>query len=317
MTEISVVVPVYGCCDCLFELHRRLCASVSEVSDDFELVFVDDHSPDGAWQVLTELARDDDRVRAVRLSRNFGQDAAITAGLARSRGRWAVVLDCDLEEPPESIPRLYRRALEGFDIVQGVRLGWKHSWGRRLASRAYRYLMLETERRPEYGNLSILSRQVVDAFLTLGDHAREYQLMLDWLGFRRATVPFKHQRRPVGHSSYTFRRLLRTAAAGMFFRTTVFLRWIVFLGFLIAGAGVLLAGYLVYSYFTSDTPKGYTSLIVLLLVLGGFVIVSVGVVGLYVGRIFDQVRGRPLFVVERELSGAALPEAEEQRPVVR
>jgi dolichol-phosphate mannosyltransferase len=321
VTEISIVVPVYGCRDCLEELNRRLCESTSEITSDFQIVYVDDRSPDGAWETLCKLASADSRVVAIRLSRNFGQDAAITAGLARSNGRWTVVLDCDLEEPPEMIPRLYRRALDGYDIVQGVRVGWKHSRFRRLMSRLYRYLMLESDPRPRFSNLSILSRRVVDSFLTLGDREREYQLMLDWLGFSRATIPFEHQQRPVGRSAYTVRRLLRAAAAGMFFRTTVLLRWIVFLGFVIATAGVLLAGYLVYSYFASDTPKGYTSVVVLLLILVGFVIVSIGVVGLYVGRIFDQVKGRPLFVVEREVSGSDLStvidHAVEQRPVVR
>jgi dolichol-phosphate mannosyltransferase len=231
------------------------------------------------------------------------------------------VLDCDLEEPPEAIPRLYRRALDGYDVVQGVRVGSKHSLLRRFTSRLYRYVMLESEARPEYGNLSILSRPVVDAFLRLGDREREYQLMLDWLGFRKSTIPFEHQQRPAGRSAYTLRRLVRTAAAGMFFRTTVLLRWVVFLGFLIALAGVMLAGYVVFSYFTNDTPKGYTSLAVLFLILIGFVIVSVGIVGLYVGRIFDQVKGRPLFVVEREITRTDLPPLfdpdSEQRPVVR
>jgi dolichol-phosphate mannosyltransferase len=321
VTEISIVVPVYGCRDCLQELHRRLCDSASEITSDFQIVYVDDRSPDGAWETLSKIASADPRVVAIRLSRNFGQDAAITAGLARSNGQWTAVLDCDLEEPPEMIPRLYRRALDGYDIVQGVRVVWKHSRFRRLMSRLYRYLMLESDPKPSYSNLSILSRRVVDSFLRLGDREREYQLMLDWLGFSRATIPFEHQERPVGRSAYTLRRLVRAAAAGMFFRTTVLLRWIVFLGFVIAVAGVLLAGYLLYSYFVSDTPKGYTSVVVLLLILVGFVIVSIGVVGLYVGRIFDQVRGRPLFVVEREISMSDLSprshHAVEQPPVAR
>ena len=129
--EISVVVPVFGCAGCLHQLHRRLVASVGSITGDYELIFVDDRSEDGAWDVLRALAARDPRVRALRLSRNFGQAAAITAGLDASRGRWTVVMDCDLEEPPEAIPAFYAKALEGFDLVRGVRSDWKHGPARR------------------------------------------------------------------------------------------------------------------------------------------------------------------------------------------
>lgn len=300
MIELSIVVPVYGCGDCLSALYTRLCASASQIAGDFELIFVDDRSPDGSWDVLCELARSDGRVRAFRLSRNFGQVAAITAGLSRSAGRWTVVIDCDLEEPPEAIPRLYEKAREGYDVVFGTRTSWKHPWVRRLGSRLYRSLMLESGNGAEYGTLSILSRKVVGAFLELRDKDREYVVALDWLGFRRAAVEFEHAQRPSGESSYGLRRLVSTAVAGMFFRTTVLLRWVVLLGFLIAVSGVGLAVYNIAAYFSHEQPSGYTSLVVLLLVLVGFVIVSLGVVGLYVGRIFEQVKGRPLFVIDEQ-----------------
>jgi polyisoprenyl-phosphate glycosyltransferase len=299
MLEISVVVPVYGCRSCLHALHKRLHASLSSITSSFELIFVDDSSPDGAWEDLSAMAESSPEVKAFGLSRNFGQDAAITAGLAKASGRWTVVLDCDLQEPPEAIPRLYAKAQEGYDLVRTTRSKRGHPRSRRWASRAYRRLFLGNDSGREYSTMSMLSREVVNAFVSMRDRDREYALVLDWLGFRSTSVEIEFAERADGPSAYTLRRLLNVALSGMFFRTTVLLRAVVFLGFLIAALGIGLAAFNVYYYFAGHQPAGYTSLAVLLLLLAGFIIISVGVVGLYVGRIFEQVKSRPLFIVSR------------------
>jgi glycosyltransferase involved in cell wall biosynthesis len=303
--QLSVVVPVYGCGDCLTALHDRLTRSVASITDRYEFVFIDDRSLDDGWAVLRRLAEADPHVRAFRLSRNFGQDAAITAGLAKARGEWAVVMDCDLQEAPEDIPRLWAAAGEGYEIVRTTRRGWRHSRFRRATSRLYRRLTLETDVRPDYSNLSLLSRRVVDAFLRLRDRDREYMIALDWLGFDSTTIEIEHHERHAGESGYTLERLLRVALDGMFFRSTVLLRVVVLLGFIVALVGIVLAGFEIVDYFVEKNKvvPGYTSLAVLLLVLAGFIIVSVGVVGLYVGRIFEQVKDRPLFLIDAEAGG--------------
>jgi glycosyltransferase involved in cell wall biosynthesis len=303
--ELSVVVPVYACASCLSALHQRLTRSVAEVTDRYELVFVDDRSLDDAWSRLLELADGDSHVRAFRLSRNFGQHAAITAGLTQARGRWAVVMDCDLQEAPEDIPRLWAAAGEGYEVVRTVRRGRHHPPLKRWASRVYRRLTLETDTRPDYSTLSLISRRVIDAFLRLRDKDREYMIALDWLGFDATTIEIDHAERHDGTSGYTFRRLVSVALDGMFFRSTVLLRVVVLVGFLVALAGVLLAAFEVVDYFAEpdSSVPGYTSLAVLFLVLAGFIIVSVGVVGLYVGRIFEQVKDRPLFLIDSEAQG--------------
>ena len=308
--ELSVVVPVYGCADCLLALHDRLSRSVTEVSERYELVFIDDRSVDGGWDVLCSLARRDPHVRAFRLSRNFGQDAAITAGLAQARGEWAVVMDCDLQEAPEDIPRLWAAAREGYDVVRSVRRGWRHSAFRRWTSRLYRQLTMETDVRPDYSNLSLLSRRVIDAFLRLRDRDREYMIALDWLGFDSTTIEIDHAERYAGKSGYSLRRLVRVALDGMFFQSTVLLRVVVLVGFLVAGAGAVLAVYEVIDYFAEPGQRvaGFASLAVLTLFLAGFIIVSIGVVGLYVGRIFEQVKDRPLYLIDGE--AAAGPDRE-------
>lgn len=306
--ELSVVVPVYGCAQCLQRLHERLTASVSAITDHYELVFVDDRSVDGGWGVLQGLASADPHVRAFRLSRNFGQHAAITAGLAQARGQWAVVMDCDLQEAPEDIPRLWAAAREGYDVVRAVRRGRRHPPAKRWASRAYRRLTMDGQT-PDYSTLSLISRQVIDAFLRLRDRDREYMIALDWLGFDETTVEIEHAERHGGHSGYTWSRMVRVAFDGMFFRSTVLLRLVVCLGFVVALAGLGLAAFEVVDYLAGPNKAvpGYASLVVLLLVLAGFIIVSIGVVGLYVGRIFEQVKDRPLFVIDARADGEFSP----------
>jgi dolichol-phosphate mannosyltransferase len=278
---------------------------VGEITDSYELIFVDDRSLDDGWTKLSELGRVDSHVRAFRLSRNFGQHAAITAGLSKARGRWAVVMDCDLQESPEDIPRLWAAAGEGYDVVRTIRRDRQHSPMKRWASRLYRRLTLETDTRPDYSTLSLISRRVIDAFLRLRDQDREYMIVLDWLGFDGTTIEIDHAERYEGKSGYTFRRLIQVALDGMFFRSTVLLRVVVLVGFLVALAGALLAVYEIIAYFAEPdlSVPGYTSLAVLFLLLAGVIIVSVGVVGLYVARIFEQVKDRPLFLIDAEAQG--------------
>lgn len=302
--ELSVVVPVYRCAECIRPLHRRLTVTLRNLAPAHEIIFVDDRSPDGAWNVLNELAREDSSVRALRLSRNFGQQAAITAGIAASRSRWTVVMDCDLQDPPEVVPELYGRALEGFDIVLARRRAKKHSFFRLLAARIYFKfiaLFLGVRISGEYGSFSIISAKVREAFLRVPDQDRHYLPILLWLGFEHTSIEYEHGERHAGESSYSLRALIRLAVEGVFFQTASLLRWIVYLGFGVAFAGLLLAIALVVLAIVVNPPPGWTSLAVLLLLIGGFIIVSTGVTGLYIGKIFQQVKNRPLYLIDEEI----------------
>lgn len=309
MMELSVVIPVYGCDACLSELHRRLRGVLGGMTQDHEIVFVDDGSPDGAWDTLTRLAERDGHVRLLRLSRNFGQHAAITAGLAETSGRWVAVMDCDLQDPPEYLPELYAKAQEGHEVVLGRRRQRRGSWLRRTTGAAYHRLrnrLVNTDMHLNYTNLSLISRKVVDAFLEVRDKDRQYLLIVNWLGFSRATIEVDQDERFAGRSAYSWRSLVRVAVDGMFFQSTALLRWIVYLGFVLAALGVLLASYTMLVYILGRPLPDWTGLPVLLLILSGFIIVSTGVSGLYVGKIFDQVKGRPLYVIDtRVVDGVA------------
>jgi glycosyltransferase involved in cell wall biosynthesis len=304
VTELSVVVPVYGCDSCLRALHSRLRAAIETITADFELIFIDDRSPDEAWNTLQDVARCDSSVRALRLSRNFGQHAAITAGLARSRGSWTVVMDCDLQDPPEKIPDLYAKAREGHDIVLCERRARSQPLSRRVAARTYlglARLFLKTSMHGDYTNLSIISAKVRDAFLRLRDKDRQYLLILLWLGFEAATIEVEPAERYAGQSSYSFGQLIRVAADGLFFQTTALLRWIVYGGFVLAALGGLLVAFTLTVLAAGRDLPDWTALPILILLLAGFIVVSTGVTGLYIGKIFDQVKDRPLFVVDEEI----------------
>jgi len=306
---LTVVVPIYRCDECLLELQARLRVALDAIATEYEILYVDDRSPDGAWATLTSLAAADDHVRAIRLSRNFGQQAAITAGLAHSRGRYTVVMDCDLQDPPEAIPELYAKALEGYDIVLARRAERRHSLGRRLGARIYAKLLealAGVEISSAYGAFSIVSERAKAAFLEIKDSDRHYVPILHWLGFERAEIEVRHAERFAGTSAYSFRELVGHAVQGIFFQTTTLLRWIVYAGFLLALTGLVLAIAFVVSYLllSPGIPPGWTSLVVLLLVIGGFIIISTGVTGLYIGKIFSQVKERPLYIVEQEVGRA-------------
>ena len=303
--KLSVVVPVFNCCDCLHALHQRLTETLRALDREYEVVFIDDRSHDAGWSVIKELAALDPLVSAVRLSRNFGQSAALTAGIARATGDWIVLMDCDLQDRPEDIPRMLEKAAEGNEIIFTRRSNRDQSAFRRLAADAYfrlRNRVLGVDLPRDLGSLFLLSRKAANAFLQIRDRDRQHGLMLAWLGFDNDSITVAHDPRHSGQSSYTLRKLLSVALEGVFFQTTLLLRWIVYFGFAVAAAGLVFAVVVIAQYFTVDALPGWTSIMVLLLILGGVILVSIGVAALYIGRIFEQVKERPLYVVDDEIA---------------
>lgn len=301
--ELSVVVPSYGCRDCLEDLCTRVHQVLLPLVSSFELVIVDDRSPDDSWAVTEELAKRHPYVRGVRLSRNFGQHIAITAGLASARGNYVVVMDCDLQDPPERIPHLLQEIRKGYDLVLARRVERSHSAFRRWSAKLYFRLMGAVTGESldgSYGTFSILSRKVVDAFLRFGERERHYLFILRWLGFNCGTVEYAHADRHAGRSSYGLVKLLRHALGGVFFHTSVFLTWIVYAGLFLTAGSVAAGCYFIYRHFTAASLPGWTSLAVAILFSTGAILASIGIVGLYVGRIFENGKGRPMYVVDGE-----------------
>lgn len=302
LPAISIVVPVYGCDEVLRKLHQRLCVVLEGIVSSFEIILVDDCGPGNAWQVITELCAQDSRVFGIRLSRNYGQHYAITAGVDYCRGRWLVVMDCDLQDRPEEISRFWHKAQEGYDVVVGRRLKRQDSWFKRMGSRIFHgVLSYMTDQRsdPARGNFGIYSRKVVDQVKRLSEYSRAFPLLVRWVGFNSVTVGIQHDERAEGKTTYTLRRLISLAVdiiisysnkpLNMFVQTGFTMSFIAFC----CGA-VLIGRYFVYG----RSIQGWTSVMVSLYFLSGVLLLGMGTLGVYIGRIFNQVKGRPLYVVD-------------------
>jgi len=298
---VSVVVPVYMGQAYLRKLLGRVQAAVQGVFADYELILVNDASPDASWPLICELCRDEPRVKGINLSRNFGQHYAITAGLSYVSGDWVVVMDCDLQDAPEEIPNLYRKAQEGFDSVFAQRVSRQDTLIKRAQSRIfYRVFSYLTDTRmdPSIANFGIYRRSVTDAILRMGDRVRYFPTMSQWVGFRKTTLAVRHCAREGGRSAYSLRKLLALATDNMIAFSDKPLRICVKTGFLMAFVAASVTLFYLARYMTEQIRvPGYSSMILSLWFIGGILLTSVGVVGIYIGRIFDQVKQRPTFLV--------------------
>ena len=309
---ISIVTPVYSCAGCLEELYSRIVESLNPITDDFEVIMVNDASPDDAWRRIRELGTMDHRAKGINLSRNFGQHHAITAGLDFAGGKWVVVMDCDLQDQPEEIPKLYEKALAGYDVVFGMRAARKDGFLKRLGSTCfYKTLGFFTDRQfdSSIANFSILSRKVVTAFREMREQNRFFSLAVFWLGFRTTEISIEHAKRPEGPSSYSVRKLIYLAYDVIVSQSNKPLRLSIGLGFLIALGAVLYAIYLAIRYVVHGVPvEGWTSVMVSVYFLSGMMFANMGILGLYIGKIFNEAKGRPLYVVQDfvNLGGSAL-----------
>jgi glycosyltransferase involved in cell wall biosynthesis len=314
--KLSVVVPVYGCAGTLRELHRRLTDILSRLVDSYQIVLVDDRANDGAWPIMQQLAECDTHVLACRLSRNFGQHIAIAAGLEECSGDYAVVMDCDLQDPPESIPELYAKARAGFDIVYARRKSSYQAIERQIYNRMYFKLLGLVSRQKfdgELGSFSIISRRVIDAFLRFQERDRHYLMVLGWLGFESATVDYQRDARPEGQSSYSVRKLVSHAVSGLLFTTTRLLYWVIYAGIGMALTGILLAIFFVIRLYSDGALPGWTSLIVVQFMVGGLIILCLGVASLYIAKIFEATQQRPLYVMQDRIDGRIVAR-QSQRP---
>jgi polyisoprenyl-phosphate glycosyltransferase len=309
LTRLSVVSPVYRAEGCVEELHRRLTAVLQSMGVDYEIVLVDDGSPDRSGQKISEFAASDPKVVAVLLSRNFGQHAAITAGVAEAKGDWIIVMDCDLQDRPEDIPLLFAKAAEGHDVVFARRKKPHESFLKRATSRAWFAILNQLTDFPVdsgTGSFSIISRQVADEFLRICDRHRHYVLVLRWLGFEQAYVDVQQAERFAGRSSYTFQALLRHAVSGIASHSTRLLYLSIYAGFAFVALAVVQFAYVIYlKIFRGVGVAGWASLMAAIWLTGGAILSSLGILGIYVGRVFEQVKQRPIYIVRKRVERAS------------
>jgi len=297
-----VVVPVYNEVESVAELQRRLSGVMAGLGEH-ELVFVDDGSSDGTWNALLELAKLDRHVRLIRLSRNFGHQLALSAGLEAARGDAVVSIDADLQDPPEVIPELVARWREGYDVVYAVRERREGESRFKLATATVFYKginRLSSTAIPEQaGDFRLLSRRALDGLLAMPERSRFLRGMSTWIGFRQIGVPYARDARYAGETKYPFRKMARLATDAVTSFSTAPIRAVTTLGLVsVAFCLAALIWTLYLRLFTDRTIQGWTSVLVVVLFLGGVQLLSIGIIGQYVGRIFDEVKGRPLYLVE-------------------
>ena len=307
---LSVVIPILNEEPLVGRLHERVTAAVAPLGA-YELVVVDDGSTDGTWSRLVELAAADPHLRLVRLSRNFGHQIALTAGLEVARGDAVVTMDGDLQDPPEVIPDLVARWQEGYDVVYGVREEREGETRYKLWTARLFYGLIgrlsPVEIPAEAGDFRLLSRRAANALRAMPERARFLRGMTSWIGFPRIGVPYRREARTAGATKYPTRKMIKFAADAITSFSSAPLRVVSAIGFVLVG---FCAVYLLYTlyvrFFTDDTVEGWTSVIVVLLLIGGAQLIGLGVIGQYIGRIYDEAKGRPLYVVSELVDSASL-----------
>lgn len=303
---LTVVSPVYRGEKMVHELVRRIKESVSLITDNYNVILVNDCSPDDSWSMILKECEEDSRVKGINLSRNFGQHNAITAGLSFSKGDWVVVLDCDLQDRPEEIPNLYNKAMEGYDIVYAQRLERNDKCIKRLSSSMFHAVFnflsgANTDK--SISNFGIYRKDVIDAYVKMPEHFRGFGSLVRYLGFKSTAIPVEHATRLEGKSSYSLQRLLKQAFSSIVSNTNKPLKIMIGMGFFIAAVSMLIALYNIIARLCGIiSVPGFTTTVFSIWFVGGLIMTQLGVLGVYIGSIFDQVKGRPIFVVRDKVN---------------
>lgn len=299
----SIVSPVYKAEKIIPLLVERIEKAVSKITPDFEIILVEDGGPDASWDVIEKLAKTNPRLVGVKLSRNFGQHPTIMAGLSCAKGEWTVVMDCDLQDQPEEIEKLYNKALEGFEVVFAKRQNRKDSFFKRLSSKIFALIygyFTDTKYDSEVANFGIYHKKVIQAVLTIQDAIKIFPLFVGLVGFRSTAIVVEHAEREEGISSYSFSKLISLAFNTIISFSNKPLKIFVKFGLIISFLSFSLG---LYNFYLAITHKiavlGYSSIIISIWFLSGVIITTIGVTGIYVGKIFDQTKGRPVFIIDK------------------
>lgn len=298
---LSVISPVYNAEQCLEELVSRIDQTTKQLHLECEIILVDDWSTDGSWARIEKIAAANPEVKGIRLSRNFGQHYAITAGLDHCAGEWVVVMDCDLQDQPEEIANLYNKAKEGFQIVFAQRIKRRDNILKRAYSKLFYAIfgyLTNTKQDPTIGNFGIYHKHVIDSILSMKDYHRYFPTMVRWVGFMHSKIGVTHAERINGRSAYTLKKLLNLAIDIIISFSDKPLRLMVKFGLFISSISFLFALYNLILFINKKIEVlGYTSLIVSIWFLSGLIIMLLGVVGLYVGKTFEKAKDRPVYLV--------------------
>lgn len=303
---ISIVIPSYRCSQSLIELHKRLVSVLSSLGQDYEILMVNDASPENDWDIIKEITSKDQRVIGIDLSRNFGQHYAITAGLENASGEWVIVMDGDLQDQPEEIPKMFEKTKYGYEVILGRRHSRQDTFFKKTISRIFSWIysyFLESKVDYSIANFGVYHKKVIQAVIQLREKDRSFPAIVNWLGFKKTTVDIEHAERFAGTTSYNFRRSLTFALDVIISQSNKPLKFSIRFGLFMSFVSFLFILYLAYKYFVLGVAvEGWTSLMVSLFFIAGLLFANLGIIGLYLGKSFDEAKKRPLYVVREKLN---------------
>ncbi|MBO7191566.1 MAG: glycosyltransferase family 2 protein [Elusimicrobiaceae bacterium] len=305
--DLSVIVPVFNESEVLPQLRARLEPVLSSCTPDYEILFINDGSTDGTLPLLKTWAHQDKRIKIISLSRNFGKEAAVTAGLAAGSGRAVIILDADLQDPPELIHEFWKKFQEGYDNVYGVRENRSaDSFLKRTSAQAFYkfYNRLSNSSIPyNAGDYRLLSRRAVNAVLALPERERFMKGLFSWVGYKSVAVPFTREKRAAGKTKWSYWKLWNFALNGLTASTTLPLKLWTYFGLVISAASFLFAAWTAYKKIVFGNPvSGYTSIMVAILFFSGVQLISLGVIGEYLSHIFHEVKQRPAYFIDEKIN---------------
>ena len=305
---ISVVSPVYKAENIIEELVVRIETELSKITNNYEIILIEDFSPDNSWENICRIADHNDKVKGVRFSRNFGQHMAIKSGLELSKGDCCIVMDCDLQDDPVYFQSLVAEWQKGNDIVYTQKEKRAHSRFKNISTSFFNKIfnfLVESDKsktNSNVGSFSLVSKKVINAFNQYNDYQFHYLMVLRWLGFETSYITIKHQKRFEGKSSYNFKKMMEHATVGIVYQSNKLLRLSIYLGFIFSAISLIAIIVVVFKYFVSGFQSGWASMFVLILLSTGLLLMSIGVLGLYLGRVFEQVKQRPQYVIDKTIN---------------
>ncbi|WP_054693448.1 glycosyltransferase family 2 protein [Syntrophomonas palmitatica] len=305
MSLYSVIIPVYNEEAVIRESYRRLKAVMDTLAEPYELIFINDGSQDKTAQIIEALARKDQSIRLLSFSRNFGHQIAITAGMDYARGQAVIIIDADLQDPPEIIPAMIAKWREGYEVVYGRRLQRKgetrfKKWSARVFYRTLRALT-EVDIPLDTGDFRLMDQKVVEAMRTMREKNRFVRGLVSWVGFRQTAVDYVREERFAGESKYPLKKMLCLSIDGITSFSYKPLKLAAYLGFIVSCASfIYLLISLAQKIFTDSAAAGWTSLIACILLLNGVILLMLGIIGEYIGRIFEESKNRPLYILRQQ-----------------
>ena len=301
----SVILPVFNEQDNLLKLHQRLTGAIDSITTDYEMIFIDDCSNDNSYEILKALNKQDLRVKIIKFTKNCGHQIAITCGLDFAEGNAAIIMDADLQDPPEVIPKFIEKHEQGYEIVYAIREKREGETFFKKVTAFFFYRIMKVftniEMPLDAGDFRLIDRKVIDSLKSMQERNKFLRGLIVWTGYSQIGVPFRRDARNAGTTKYTTLKMFKLAFDGIFSFSNIPLRFATIFGLLVSVLSFLLAIYALYLKFSNIAVPGWTSLLLTILFIGGVQLMTIGIIGEYLGRIYDEVKMRPLYIIKKKI----------------